>query len=58
MNKIKILWINTKADFTGCCFNEKWQTLFNPKIGLRSRVSFNRFRKNILRDSLSLKPLK
>jgi len=39
-------------------FNQEWQNVFTHKMGLRSRISFDRFRKNILRDSLSLKPPK
>jgi len=55
MNKIKILWINTKADFIGRSFAQEWQRVFVHKMGLRSRIPFNRFCKNILRDTQSLK---
>lgn len=43
---------------TGRSFNEEWQNVFTHKMGLRSRISFNKFRKNILRDSQSLESSK
>ena len=36
-------------------FAQEWQRVFIHKMGLRSRISFNRFRKHILRESQSLK---